>query len=322
MTQFSRREFATIAVGALPVLTAGLRGNRVSAEGALSIGMTTASLRELPRVTGKNNIDDVLAAIARVGARDVELALSDVEPAPPSIAPFIGGSPAYPVRITFTPEQIARSNQQARAELRRWRLQSSRAEAAEIRAKIAASRVNAFAIATTFDSSFTDDELEATFAQIVALGARVVASPLTYEMAARVKPYAEKHGVAVAVHNQVANSSSTEIGSADLPAVLALSTAFSVKLDVGNITASNGDAVAELTKHRARVAYVVVKDRLRNGGASQPFGEGDTPIAGVVGALKSTSPAIPVMVEYDYIGLRAAVDELTQSIKYVAEAAR
>jgi sugar phosphate isomerase/epimerase len=307
----------------LPGVAAGLRGLRVSASGVVvPFGITSASLRELPRVTGQNSLDVVLTAIGRVGVRDVELALSDVEPAPPSVTPFIGGSPAYPVRVTFTPEQITRLNQQARADLRRWRLQSGRDVAPAFKAKIAEARVKLVSVATVFDDSFTDDELDATFAQVVGLGSRTVASPLTKAMALRVKPYAERYGVVVAVHNPVESDGAGQISSTSLDAVLELSPAFHVKLDVGHVTASNGDALADLEKYRARLAYVVVKDRLRNGGGSQPFGEGDTPIAKVIGTLKSWPSTVPVLVEYDYVGLRSAVDELTSSIKYVTEAAR
>ena len=73
-----------------------------------------------------------------------------------------------------------------------------------------------------------------------------------------------------------------------------MSPSFTVKLDVGNITASNRDAVAELREYRSRVSYVVLRDRLRNGGASQPFGEGDTPIRSVLARWPAAvGPAIP-----------------------------
>ena len=94
------------------------------------------------------------------------------------------------------------------------------------------------------------------------------------------------------------------------------------KLDIGNLTASNCDAVAELREYRSRVAYVLVKDRLRNGGASQPLGEGDTPIRKVLDVLKASAPTIPALVEYDYVGLRSPVDELRASLAYVTSQMR
>ena len=61
---------------------------------------------------------------------------------------------------------------------------------------------------------------------------------------------------------------------------------------------------------------MVVRDRLRNGGASQPFGEGDTPIGAVLAALRGSAPAIPAVVEYDYVGLRSTVDEVKACVQY------
>jgi hypothetical protein len=67
---------------------------------------------------------------------------------------------------------------------------------------------------------------------------------------------------------------------------------------------------------------VLVRDRLRNGGTSQLFGEGDTPIAGVLGALKASGAAIPAVVEYDYVGLHSSVEEVTASLAFMAAAVK
>jgi hypothetical protein len=61
---------------------------------------------------------------------------------------------------------------------------------------------------------------------------------------------------------------------------------------------------------------------LRNGGTSQHFGEGDTPIPAVVQRLKVSELRIPTVIEYDYVGLHSSVDEVTASLAYVAQAAQ
>ena len=66
----------------------------------------------------------------------------------------------------------------------------------------------------------------------------------------------------------------------------------------------------------------MVKDRLRNGGASQPFGEGDTPIPGVLDVLKTSASSIPAFVEYDYVGLHSSVAEVNASLAYMTKAAK
>ena len=103
---------------------------------------------------------------------------------------------------------------------------------------------------------------------------------------------------------------------------LALSPAFALKLDIGNLTASNRDAVVELRTYQSRVSHVLVKDRLRNGGTSQHLGEGDTPIAGVLALLRTSTRSIPAFAEYDYVGVGSSQDEVSASLAYLATLAK
>jgi hypothetical protein len=50
------------------------------------------------------------------------------------------------------------------------------------------------------------------------------------------------------------------------------------------------------------------------------FGEADAPIREVLRVLVESEPAVPALVEYDYVGLRAAVDEVKASLAYLREA--
>jgi sugar phosphate isomerase/epimerase len=246
----------------------------------------------------------------------VELALANLEPAPPSTAPVMGGSAAYPRRVVMTPEQVAATNSVARGELRTWRLQTPAKLFDEMRGRLASAGLTSHACTVAYNDSFTDDEIDATFRQAKALGATTVGAPLTMAMARRLAPFAERHQVSVAIHNQTDGNSAGAVDTPALKHALALSPAFSLKLDIANLTASNHDAVAELREYCSRVSYVLVRDRLRNGGASQPFGEGDTPIRKVLRTLAESTPSIPAVIEYDYVGLRSSVDELRASVAY------
>jgi sugar phosphate isomerase/epimerase len=186
----------------------------------------------------------------------------------------------------------------------------------QARGKLASAGLTVHACVLNYNDSFSDDEIDATFRQARALGVRTVSSPLTIPMARRLVPFAQRHQISVAIHNQVDGNRSGAIDTPALKHALALSPAFSLKLDIGNFTASNCDAVAELREYRSRVSHVLVRDRLRNGGTSQPFGEGDTPIREVFGVLASPAPGIPALVEYDYVGLRSSVDELKACLAY------
>jgi sugar phosphate isomerase/epimerase len=139
-------------------------------------------------------------------------------------------------------------------------------------------------------------------------------------MAARLAPFAERHGVSIAIRNQVDGNDAGTMGTSELAGALALSPAFTLKLDVGAVTASNRQALDDLRRFRSRVSYVVLTDRLRSGGVSQPFGEGDTPIVDIVRLLDGSG--IPAFVEYDYLGLRSPEDEVAASLRFVAHAIR
>lgn len=320
MAFFSRREFGKVVMAAWPVASA-FRPSGVRATRGLVVGVSGASLRDLPRVTGRDNVDDVIRVMQEVRAQSIELALANIEPAPPSTAPFMAGTPAYPQRVVLSPEQVAATNASARAALRTWREQSSAATCVEAARKLTDGGVTVPACSVAYNDSFTDAEVDATFVHARAFGAGAISSPLTMEMAVRLVPFVNRHQIRVAIHNQVDGNAAGEIATPQLKEALSLSTMFGLKLDIGNVTASNGDAVGVLRQHRSRVAYVLVKDRLRNGGASQPFGEGDTPIAAVIDELKTPAAPVPVFVDYDYIGLRPIADEIRASLGYVTRRA-
>ena len=310
MAAVSRRAFGKAMLAGVPL---AVSFRRYAAP--IRVGVSTFSFRDFPRVTGRDNVDDVLRALKAVGATDVELSLQHIEPAPPSVAPTMGGSAAYPKRIVLTPEQVAATNADARDALRQWRLNAADSVFAGVRRKFADAGIGVHAAAVAFNDSFTDAEIDAVLRQCVALGVTTVSSPLTMASARRLVPFAEKHRVSIAIQNQ-ADGGDGAIDTSRIAEALALSPSFMLKLDIGNLTASNCDAADELRKHRDRVSLVLVRDRLRNHGASQPFGEGDTPIKAVLRQLES-SPSIPALIEYDYLGLRSTVDEVRTCLDYV-----
>jgi sugar phosphate isomerase/epimerase len=314
MAKLSRREFGGALIAGLPL--AVIMRPMASGAAGIPLGVSTYSFRDLPRVTGRDNLDEVIAALRAVGATHVELALANLEPAPPNTAPVMGGSAAYPRRVVLSPEEVAATNSEARAELRTWRLRTPAAFFDQARARIAAAGLTVHSCAVAYNDSFSDEEIDATFRQAKALGVSTINSPLTMAMARRLVPFAERHRVSIGIHNQIDGNKGGAIDSPALKQALALSPAFTLKLDVGHLTASNCDAVAELREHRARVSSVVLRDRLRNGGASQSFGEGDTPIRDVLRVLESTPPPVPAVIEYDYVGLRPTTDEVKAALAF------
>jgi sugar phosphate isomerase/epimerase len=319
MTAISRREFGRLVIASVP-LAAAARPTDLAASPAGAFGVTTSSFRDMVRVEGRDSVDEVIRTVRAIGATRIELALTHVEPAPPSTAPFLGGSAAYPRRVVFTPQEIARTNRAYRASLGAWRTGTRPEVFEDVRARFAGAGIAIVACALNYDDTWADDEIDATFRQIRALGVPTVTSALTMATAARLVPFAERHRLSIAVRNEVDGNPAGAIATAGLGPALALSPVMTLALDIGNLTASNGDAAATLAAHQQRVSYVVVKDRLQNGGASQPLGEGDTPIARVLRGLETSRSSIPALVEYDYVGLRSTVEELTASLAYMKRA--
>ena len=314
MRSLSRREFGKIVIAGAPLAMSARPATLAAAGRRVTLGVSTSSFHDLPRVTGRDNVDDIVRALQAVGATHVELDLANVEPAPPDTGPRMGGTPAYPQLVVLTPAQIAAIKAEARAALRVWRSRTDLDYFAGVGRKLTAAGLTVHACSLAFDASFTDDEIDTTFRQVRALGASTVSSPMTMATAARLAPVAARHQMTVAIHNQVDGNPAGAIGTGQLSEALALSPAFRLKLDVGNLTASNCDAVSELRERETRVSHVLLKDRLRNGGASQHFGEGDTPIPAVLDLLETSRASIPAFLEYDYVGLYSSVEEVRSTL--------
>ena len=74
----------------------------------------------------------------------------------------------------------------------------------------------------------------------------------------------------------------------------------SVNLDIGHFTATNQDAVAFLKEHHARITNLHIKDRKRDHGPNQVWGQGDTPIGQVLQLMKKEKYKIPANIELEY----------------------
>jgi sugar phosphate isomerase/epimerase len=102
---------------------------------------------------------------------------------------------------------------------------------------------------------------------------------------------------------------------------LALSKSIRLKMDAGAVTAANGDSVAALKNFGSQITHVQITDRTRNGGKSHKLGDGDTPIAAVLAAVASRGDRMPIFIDYDYVGLGTAAEEVTRCLEYVRRVA-
>lgn len=324
----SRRDFGRIALAGLPLTAASLStafAARIdSTVNGVRLGAITYSFRDLPRTPGKDNVDDLIKALTSCGIGEIELYSPNIEPAPASAAKPASSGPAYGVargaRVPPTPEQIAQRKADREA-LRQFRLSTPAAYYEAIRGKFSDAGISIFAYTLGFTPDFTDDEIEAGFAQAKALGVDLIASSTTLSMAQRVAPFADKHQIRVAVHGYANVLDPNQFGSPESFAkALAMSKYMRVNLDIGHFTAANYDAVAYIKENHEHITHLHVKDRRRKDGVNEPFGDGDTPIKPVLTLLRDNKWPLRAFVEYEYPGMGTSVEEVKKCMDYLRSA--
>jgi len=305
---YTRRDIGRITLGGV-ALSAAYGASSEAGNTGVRFGATTWSLRDLPRVPGKDNIDDLIKPLKSAGVTEIDLWSYNAEPAGPNFGPGAPPPPAaYPVKIkTFSKEEIEAANIQVRGLLRNFRGSTPASYYEDIRGKFSAAGITVAAYTVKYDDSFTDDEIDQTFRQAKALGASSITSPGTPEVAKRLAPVADKYQMHVALTDFAMASA--------LPSKL-----FKVDADIGAITAANSSPVAWLQENHDAVSQLTIKDRRRNKGLNQQWGDGDTPVQDVLRLVKSKGYTFPVFAEYEYLGLGTPAEELQRCMDYMRSA--
>lgn len=283
---FSRREFAGLAMTALPAaLHAAAKIN--SKVDGVQIGAQSYSFRDRP-------LDQAIQAYKDVGLGLCELYQGHVEP--PS------------------------SGEGGREALRKWRLETPLAEFQKIRRKFDDAGIVLYAYNLSFNDSFSDAEIDRGFLIAKALGVKYITASSTLSAAKKVAPFADKHKITVAMHGHSNITNPNEFAKPESFAeAMALSKWFAVNLDIGHFWAAGYDPVQYLERHHDRIVTLHIKDRKRPAnGANLPFGEGETPIKAVLQDLKKNKWKIPANIEYEYKGVDT-VAEVKKCYQYMKE---
>ena len=307
----TRREFGVATAGAI---TGALAATRVSAGetriNGVSIGAISYCFRSIPRPAAGDYMDTLIDAFHQTGIGLCELESARVEP-----EPAIAGGGRVPA--TITPEYTKR-----REELRQWRLTTSLARFEEIRQKFARADIGLFGYVVTFSDDFTDAEIDRSFQFAKALGVGVIGTNQTrVPMGSRLAPFAEKYGIALGWHNHANVTDPTEVASVEsFERLFAMSPRFKANLDIGHFVAGNNDPLAFMRKYHDRISHLHLKDRQRDNGPNRPWGQGDTPIVGVLRLLKSEKFPIAAVIEYEYMGEASAIDEVRKCKRFIEQA--
>ncbi len=171
------------------------------------------------------------------------------------------------------------------------------------------------------DKNVPDEKIDYYFNVAKALGAGAITRELpSDEVARRLGPLADKHGVKVAFHNHTQINATTYDGP-----VLSHGKNLAINLDIGHYVAANDDSVlAIVEKHRDRIYSLHLKDRKNkaNKGANMPFGQGDTPVVGALQFLKKNKLPIyaDIELEYPVPADSDAVQEVAKCVQYCKQA--
>lgn len=300
MTTLSRREFGALTLGALalPRLAAA------QTVGGVRLGVQTYSFRELLRTPGGDQTAAIIEAMRTCGLTECELWSPQIEPA------AAGGRGR-------TPEQV----REAREALRTWRISTSLDHFRGIKDAFAKAGASIYAYNYSFGNDFTDEEISRGFEHARALGSQIITASTTLSVAKRVAPFAEKHKMAVAVHNHSNTKDPNEFARPEsFAAAMALSKYFKVNLDIGHFTAANYDPVAYIREHHNDITNLHLKDRKKDQGDNTPWGTGDTPIREVLALLKREKWPIRAYIEYEYRGQSGATEEVKKCLDFARQA--
>jgi sugar phosphate isomerase/epimerase len=307
----TRREFAGVAAGAIAATLAGARVRaRETRIGGVSIGAISYCFRSIPRPVAGEYMDTLIDAFQQTGISLCELESARVEP-----EPAIPGGGRVPT--TIMPEYTKR-----REELRQWRLNAPMPRFEEIRGKFTRAGVDLFGYVVTFSDDFTDAEIDRSFQFARALGVGVIGTNQTrIPMGPRLIPFAEKYKVTLGWHNHANVTDPTEVGSVEsFERLFAMSPLFKANLDIGHFVAGNNDPIIFIRKHRDRISHLHLKDRRRNNGPNQPWGQGDTPVREVLRLLEAEKYPIAAVIEYEYMSQASAIDEVRTCKRFIEQA--
>src|ERR1043165_5157425 len=162
----SRRDWGKLALVGVPAV---LRGATAA---SIRVGALTDSFHDFARKPGRDNVDEIIAALKAAGVTEIALASINTEapspdtglPPPPPPGPY-GGPPAG-----FTPAELAARARALRDNLRKWRLATPASHYTNLKARFDAAGIAVYAMSFPHDEAFTDQEIDATFAHAKALG--------------------------------------------------------------------------------------------------------------------------------------------------------
>ncbi len=274
----SRRDLGKMAMAAVPLgaLAPAAHAAKIDSKvKGVQLGAQSYSFRDRP-------MDKAIAAFKEVGLGECELWQGHVEPQGAGAA--------------------------AREELRKWRLTTPLDHFTKVRKQWNDAGIELYSYNLSFNTSFTDEEIERGFLMAKAMGVKVITASSTLNAAKKVAPFADKHKVQVAMHGHDNLTDPQQFAKPEsFAAAIAMSKYFMINLDIGHFVSAGYDPIDYLKQHHDRIVDLHIKDRTK-AHANLPFGQGETPIKEVLQLLAKNKWKIPANIEYEYKGADAVVE--------------
>jgi sugar phosphate isomerase/epimerase len=293
----TRREFAKLAVTALPGAALLSAGHRLLAADAaakpnskvagVQIGLNVPYSFANAIMSG----DDILAKCVQLGLSAVELRTQPVEA-------FLG----------LPMVEAAKNKAEIAAGTREWRKSVSLDRVKDFRAKWESAGVAIEIVKVDGIFGMSEPEIDYAFNLAKALGGRAISTEISHKAddLKRIGTFADKHQFMVGYHGHATTKPE------HWEAGFATSKFNGANVDLGHFVAGNNTSpVPFIQQYHDRVTHVHVKDRKYNNGPNTTFGQGDTPITEVLHLIRDNKWNIQATIEFEY-KVPAGSDRLTE----------
>jgi sugar phosphate isomerase/epimerase len=287
----TRRDLGKMALATLPL--AGARGAAKidSKFYGVQIGAITYSFNSI----ANPDPEAIIRAYVEIGLGEAELMSNHCEALAGAPRASRGGRGA-----AQNPEQQA-ARQAQQEQVRAWRASANADTWKSVRNKFNDAGIDVALLCYNMNDNMKDEDIEYGFSMAQGLGVKAITTSTTLTMAKRIAPIADSHKLLVGYHGHDATSDPNQTATLEsYDTLMAYGKYNGVNLDIGHFTAANYDAVAFIKAHHAKITNLHVKDMKRDHGTYTPFGEGDTPIKGVLQLLENEKYDFPGNIELEY----------------------
>lgn len=299
---YTRRELGRLALPA--AFAAGAAAKISSKIHGVQIGVATYSYNNLPRW---GLLDLIVHSMTDCGIGDCLLNPPATEPPELSekVRPVRGGGGRGASgagsrgggRAPLSPEQAA-----AAESLHQWHLTVSLDYYAAIRKKFSDAGLEIHTYEPSMGTVVSDEDLNRACEVTKALGAAIMAEPLTRSAAKRMAPIADKHGIKVALQGRP-NMNPTDPDAmakpSDFEEAMGYSKNFGTSIDVGDATGGGWDALKFIQDTHSRVFSLNMKDKTK-AGVSMPWGQGDSRLKEIFQLVRDKKYPIRCYIDCDY----------------------